>query len=467
MVILGLGSNIGDRMQFLREALRHLRAVSDIRIQQVSPVYVSDALLTEDAPETWDLPFLNLAVRIETEIEPLRLLDIVKNIEARIGRTNKLHWSPRPIDIDILAWDDRVIYDDKLHIPHEHVCERPFAMWPLADVAPLWVYPVTGPWQGKTAAEIIEPWGSRYTGEAPLHTRQILQRVDTSAWVGILNLSPDSFSDGGKFVAQNDLLNSQSNVISEKNPSSLIDAFINSAENLVSSGAEILDLGAEATNPGAKPISAETEWARLEPVLQPMLLARSKMLIPPKISIDTRHARVAEKALTLGVDWINDVSGLTDSAMCDVLKNSPCDIVVMHHLSIPSSKTHTLPLNEDPVALTYAWLANHFTTLEKRGIQRERLIADIGIGFGKTAEQSLLLLQQIATFKQLGTRLLVGHSRKSFFNIITSASPRERDIETAVSALYFSNHVDYQRVHAPEHCARASRIAKVFDKSGC
>src|SRR5579863_5276703 len=153
MVILGLGSNQGDRLAYLRLALRYIREIPQLTVQQVSPVYVSDALLPENALQEWDQPYFNLALRCETSLKPYDLLAHTKAIEKKIGRVKTADCGPRNIDLDSLAWDDLIQYDGKLHIPHEHLHVRPFALWPLADVAPHWVYPLPNVHQGKTAAE--------------------------------------------------------------------------------------------------------------------------------------------------------------------------------------------------------------------------------------------------------------------------------------------------------------------------
>lgn len=441
MVILGLGSNVSDRLQYLRKALQLIKKIPQLEVTQVSPVYISDALLLPNSPPSWDMPYLNLALRCETQQTPLALLQLLKQIEQDIGRKPGEEWGPRPIDIDILAWDDLIQYDEKLHVPHEHLHERPFALWPLADVAPHWIYPLPNEHQGKTATEIASQWGSRFTGEAPLHTKQILQRIDTPQLVGIINLTPDSFSDGGALTTTI--------------------AAIRQARSLIDAGAEIIDIGAEATGPNAIAVHPTEEWRRLEPVLIGILAEIKTMLIPPKISVDTRHAETAKKALTLGVDWINDVSGLSDPAMCEVVKNNQCDVVIMHQLGVPVDKNRVLPIQEDPVSLVYQWAEKQIQHLEKQGINRQRLIVDIGIGFGKTAEQSLALIKNINQFHQLGIRLLVGHSRKSFLNLYTDKSAGERDVETLLISLYLSHqHIDYLRIHNVEMCARGLRVER-------
>jgi 2-amino-4-hydroxy-6-hydroxymethyldihydropteridine diphosphokinase/dihydropteroate synthase len=443
MVILGLGSNVGDRLHYLHEALKHIQTIPDMTVAQVSPVYISDALLPENAPAAWDAPYLNLAIRCETTLKPHDLLHYTKNIEAVIGRVSGQDWGPRPIDIDILAWDNLILYDEKLHIPHEHLHTRPFALWPLADVAPEWIYPLENQLHGKSAAEIVRQWGSRFNGDAPLHTRQILQRIDTAELMGIINVTPDSFSDGGTLID--------------------VQSAMQHAYSLVDAGANLLDIGAEATGPHAKPLDAKTEWQRLEPILAGILAEKKYMLIPPKISIDTRHAATARPAVDVGVDWSNDVSGLSDPLMQEIIKNSASDVVIMHQLGIPENNNIHLPLNQDPVTCVYDWAEAQLEFLHQQGINSERVIVDIGIGFGKTAEQSMRLLQHISQFKKLGTRLLVGHSRKSFLKLFTDKSAPQRDIETLPVSLYLSRlGVDYLRLHNVELTARALRVGAVF-----
>lgn len=445
MIILGLGSNMGDRLCNLRKALHALKSLSDLTVNQVSPVYVSDALMPENAPAEWDMPYFNLAMRCQTSLSPVELLKQLKNIEWSIGRKPEVrHWGPRIIDIDILAWDDSVIHNEQLTVPHASLQDRPFALWPLADVAPMWKFPLEGTNHGKTAAQMVEPWGSRFSGKALFHTRQINQRVDTSSLVGIVNITPDSFSDGGDFLEPE---NAQEQIV-----------------RLVNAGAEVIDLGAESTAPTAKPLDAEMEWQRLEPVLSAVQKSRSSWLLSPKISVDTRHSLVAEKALRYGADWINDVSGLDDPAMRDILSGSNADCVVMHHMSIPERRDHVLPRHEDPVKAVYEWGVKRLHELEKQGISRDRIIFDPGIGFGKMAEQSLLILKNVRVFASLGVRILVGHSRKTFLSLLTGMPFADRDIETMAMSLFLAHHaVDYIRVHNVDICARGLRVSGALE----
>lgn len=442
MVILGLGSNLGDRLANLRQARELLAQIPKLQLLQTSPLYLSDALLPDNAPSSWDQPYINLAIRCETQLPPHDLLQQLKNVEYAIGRKPmKRHWGPRIIDIDILAWDDLVCEDELLQLPHAQLPERPFALWPLADLAPFWVYPGPGIFQGKTAAEICARWGSRFSGEAALHTRQIYHRIDTPQLVGILNITPDSFSDGGK-------LNNLQTVIHQ-------------AYHLASSGAEILDIGAEATNPDALPLDPEDEWFRLEPVLDALKKELAYMSIVPKISIDTRHYQTADKALRKGVDWINDPSGLGDERMRELVAAAKRDCVVMHNLGIPADRNCVLSYQENPVEEVYRWGEKRLAALEKSGIAAKRIIFDVGIGFGKTAAQSLELIKNIERFHKLHPRILVGHSRKNFLTLFTNKPASERDLETLPLSLFLAKQkVAYLRVHEVEMLARALRVER-------
>jgi len=152
MVIIGLGSNLGDRADQLRRAVVMLGNI--LSGVQCSPVYESAALLPDGAPPNWNKPFLNMAVRGETTLTPRALLDGIKAIERTLGRTARGHWAPREIDIDILAYDDCVVNESDLVIPHPALLSRDFALVPLADIAPQWAYPLAGEYHGKTAREL-------------------------------------------------------------------------------------------------------------------------------------------------------------------------------------------------------------------------------------------------------------------------------------------------------------------------
>ncbi len=443
MVVLGLGTNLPDRLTHLRQTLQLIKRIPGLTVKKVSPVYLSDALLPENAPPEWNSPYLNSAVLCDTSLTPQDVLRYAKKIELLVGRTPEKKWGPRIVDIDILAWDDLVLYDDQLHIPHEHLSDRPFALWPLADVMPHWIFPLPNLWQGKTAAEIASQWGSRWSGKAPFRTRLIPQRIDTPELMGIVNITPDSFSDGGRFA----------------DPAHAL-AHI---KQLVHDGADIIDLGAEATGPTATLISPEQEWQRLQPLLDGLLPDIADWVIKPKISIDTRHAATAEKALSLGVDWINDVSGLEDPNMCAVIAHHGCDAVLMHQLGIPASQTKRLAPEENPVPIVLEWAMRRLEKLIQLGLSPDKLIVDIGIGYGKSPTLSIQLLENIEIFKKIPARLLIGHSRKSFLSALTEQPVQERDLETTLFSLFLAAHqVDFLRVHNIAMHARAFALGFLF-----
>jgi len=258
-----------------------------------------------------------------------------------------------------------------------------------------------------------------------------------SKLVGIVNVTPDSFSDGGKYAGR--------------------DAAIRAIGRLIEDGADAIDIGAESTRPGATPVTPEEEWQRLAPVMEYItssfgptegscadgdasLKAKDDVIF----SIDTRHAQTARKALAAGAHWINDVSGFSDPAMVEAVKYSDCKLVVMHSLSVPADTHVVLEDSADVMQALLDFAQKRMGELAAAGIARARIIFDPGIGFGKTAAQSLLILQRIEELKQLGIPLLVGHSRKS---CLGSLGKNRDDATLAMSQTLAKAGVDYLRVH--------------------
>ncbi|MBY0355592.1 MAG: dihydropteroate synthase [Rickettsiales bacterium] len=246
--------------------------------------------------------------------------------------------------------------------------------------------------------------------------------------MAIINLTPDSFSDGG--------------AISD------VASAIEAARLFISQGADVIDIGAESTRPGATPLDAMQEWERLSPVLSGVMSLAHESRID--VSVDTRHWQTAKKALLLGADWINDVSGLADTSMREVLRDHPCRIVLMHQLGIPADPELVLDCAADEVVdylLTQARISMEFC--EAEGLSRERLIYDPGIGFGKNLRQNLAILSSASSFKELSIPLLFGYSRKRFMQCITDQpAPQRDDVTAAYSSLLMMQGIDYLRVHA-------------------
>lgn len=251
-----------------------------------------------------------------------------------------------------------------------------------------------------------------------------------SVIMGILNVTPDSFSDGGKFQS--------------------LDAAISQAKKLAADGADIIDVGAESTRPGHTPISEDEELARLEPVLGQLTAS-----VDAPFSIDTSKARVARRAAELGVSVVNDVWGLQkDPAMADVVAETGAAVVVMHNRD-------SVDPDLDIISDMRRFFDESLRLADKAGIPRHRVMLDPGIGFGKTRAQNLDALRRLAGLKDFGLPILVGVSRKSLFGELLSASVEARLIGTlAANLTAAAKGASIFRVHdAAEHLA----AFKVFD----
>ena len=415
-IYLSLGSNLGDRRQNLERALTELMG-RGVSIARVSPVVESPALLPPDALADWNRPFLNLAAECHSSLSPSALLGTIKTIERELGRDDPRHWAPRPIDIDILIYDDAVIDTAELRIPHASLAERAFVLTPLVALAP----GLKLPKHGKTTLQL---------------DRALNRRIPL--WMGIINLTPDSFSDGGQFTNW-DKVESQIDLMR-------------------SAGVHMLDFGAESTRPGAVALTPEDEWRRLEPMLAQTKEKFTGQWLRPLLSVDTYHADVARQALDYGVDIINDVSGLEDSAMLEVAASSSCDLVAMHNLGLPADRNRTLDPQSSATEQVEAWLDRQLENWQSNGIDLSRVIFDPGIGFGKTPLQSLELLRDVDRFAAAGLRILIGHSRKSFMQGFAGDSNYTRDLATVGTSLALLDRcVDILRVHDVGMHAQAYR----------
>ncbi|MBI4373139.1 MAG: dihydropteroate synthase [Candidatus Omnitrophica bacterium] len=260
--------------------------------------------------------------------------------------------------------------------------------------------------------------------------------------MGILNLTPDSFYDGGRFL----------------NP----DVALEHAFRLVRDGADILDLGAESTRPGAKPVSDEDELSRLLPVLDQL---KGQIHVP--ISVDTTKSVVARRALEHGVQIINDVSGLRrDPEMAPVIKEFKAGIILMHRRGTP--ETMQLETDyDDLIEDVSRELSESMAIAESRGISQNQIVLDPGIGFSKTAEQNLELIERLSEFKRLGRPILVGPSRKSFIGAVTKSAPDKRLFGTvAASVLAFERGANIFRVHDVWAVKEAVLVAEAILNSG-
>ncbi|QDT70785.1 Dihydropteroate synthase [Planctomycetes bacterium MalM25] len=230
------------------------------------------------------------------------------------------------------------------------------------------------------------------------------------ALMGVVNVTPDSFSDGGRFL----------------DPQRAVEH----ALQLAADGAAILDVGGESTRPGAEPVSADDELRRVIPVIEG-LAGRTDAAI----SIDTSKGAVAREALAAGASLVNDVTGLEgDPAMLAVVVEAGCEVGVMHMQGSPRTMQDA-PRYDDVVAEVKAYLAARRDALAAAGVARERIMLDPGIGFGKTFEHNLELLRRVEEFHDLGCPLLVGHSRKRFLGQILGDPEADRTAATVGVAM--------------------------------
>ncbi|TWT59901.1 dihydropteroate synthase [Rubinisphaera italica] len=241
--------------------------------------------------------------------------------------------------------------------------------------------------------------------------------------MGIVNVTPDSFSDGGQF------LQTQSAV--------------EHALQLVEEGADFLDIGGESTRPGAEPVSTEDEISRVLPVVEAL---SGKTAIP--ISIDTTKAEVAQACLSAGAEIINDISGLTfDEQMPEVCREADAGIVCMHIKGTPQTMQEN-PHYENCVQEIDEWLQARLKMLNEQGIDSTRLVLDPGIGFGKTAEHNLEILSSIKQLRKSGRPVLIGHSRKRFLKKVLNREMEERLAGTiGVAIALAEQQTDIIRVH--------------------
>ena len=232
----------------------------------------------------------------------------------------------------------------------------------------------------------------------------------TPVIMGILNVTPDSFSDGGSYADD--------------------DAAVEAAKKMVEEGALIIDVGGESTRPGASPVSIEEEKHRVLGVIE--RLAGEGICV----SIDTRHAEVAQAAVQAGASIINDVTGFRDPAMVEVAKGCDAGLVVMHMQGSDPRTMQDEPVYQDVVSEVVGYLAKRAAELEEAGIAHERICLDPGPGFGKTADQTITLMRNFHELVHLGYPTMVAVSRKSYIGKAYKIDdPKERDSASAAEAL--------------------------------
>ena len=250
--------------------------------------------------------------------------------------------------------------------------------------------------------------------------------TDGTAVMGVLNVTPDSFHDGGRHEALEDA--------------------VAGVERMVEAGVDVVDVGGESTRPGAEPVPVDEEIDRVVPTVEAAQSVPAVADGDVLVSVDTRKAEVAAAALEAGADVINDVTGLEDPAMREVVAEADCPVVVMHSLDAPvDPETH--PEYDDAVSDVIASLRERLALADTAGIDRDRVIVDPGLGFGKSAAEAFELLDRVGEFAALDCPVLIGHSHKSMFGAV-DRDPDDREHATvAATALAADRGADLVRVH--------------------
>ena len=269
-------------------------------------------------------------------------------------------------------------------------------------------------------------------------------RLDFSAGcivMGVLNVTPDSFSDGGQFFDT--------------------DKAIAHGVKMAAEGAAMIDVGPESTRPGARPVSVDEQIKRAIPVIKALA---KKVAVP--ISIDTHRLEVAQAALEAGAAMINDITALSDERMGELAAEQQVPVVLMHMQGTPATM-QAEPKYDDVVGEVLQFLLDRARRAEQLGIPKERIFIDPGIGFGKTAEHNLLLLKNIRKFVETGYRVLIGTSRKSFIGKLTGKEkPSDRIFGTAATvALCVAAGVSIVRVHDVAEMVDVVRVVNTLVKT--
>ncbi len=438
-VSLGLGSNLGDRHGYLIEAIDRLK--SQIKIEAVASIYETEPWGYLDQPQ-----FLNTACVGATSLTPNELLVFVKSIETEMGREATFRYGPRVIDIDVLLIEDQIIETDSFHIPHAALAERAFVLVPLAEIAPQFIHPVLNN-PIETLRDRVDASAVKIFARRPMRVGSKWLHWDRQTYImGIINTTPDSFSGDG--------------MLTEKD---WIAASIDRAREMIQAGAHLIDVGGESTRPGSRSISIDEEINRVIPVIDE--LARQGL---GPISIDTYKAEVARQALEAGAAMINDVWGLRrDPDMGDLAAKRGVPIVLMHNRSKPEDAAFQARLGPRYTGSQYDDLIPDITrelsecvaSARAAGILDHTIIIDPGIGFGKTTEQNLELLNRLDEFTALGYPILSGPSRKSFIGYTLNAPPDQRIEGTAAAvAISIVRGVDVVRVHDVRSMAQVVRM---------
>ncbi|KAK3307511.1 Dihydropteroate synthase-like protein [Chaetomium strumarium] len=448
---IALGSNMGDRIGWIEKACKEMDA-RGIRVKRTSSLWETEPMYVLDQDR-----FVNGACEVETTLEPLELLDALQDIETSLGRKKLIDKGPRNIDLDILLYENLQFDHERLKIPHISIPEREFVLRPLAELIPDKPIDPSRPWRltadylsavppSKTAAL------TTMTPLSPHHPPiQALNPSRKTHVMAILNMTPDSFSDGG---ANNPLDHS---------------ALHQTITTLLDAGATMIDVGGQSTAPGAPEVPLEEELARVVPAIRLIRSSPALASRPVLISVDTYRAAVAEAAVGAGADIVNDVSGGSmDPAMLPTVARLGATVCLMHMRGTPATMNALAeyPASEGGLVAGIAReLVARVRAAEEAGVRRWRIVLDPGLGFAKVGRQNVDVLRHLDELRSWpglqGLPWLVGSSRKSFIGRVTGVpTPKERIWGTAATvAAAVQGGADVVRVHDVREMAQVVAMA--------
>lgn len=499
--ILAFGSNIGDRFGNILNAFELLKGTDAVEITSTSSLFESEPMYFKNQQ-----PFLNGCIKINTKLSPDELLQLCKKIEYEdMARVKLFENGPRTIDLDILMYFDSdgkdiLMNSETLTLPHPRILERGFVLSPLCElIGPNTVHPITAEPIFNHLKQLYErgnpedilwklvPVGESFlkfklVWEAHPITNEITASAKSPSYLmGIINVTPDSFSDGNS-----EYMN--------------LEEIVGNVESMVHNALSlhemvIVDIGGCSTRPGSQQTSENEELSRVIPVIEAIRKSNKLPLENIVISVDTYRANVAKAAIDCGAGIINDISGGTfDSDLYHVISQHPKVAYVLSHIrgdiSTMSSQTDYSSVqqgandffNGKPIAqfkkhqlirTVGKELCASYIAVQNQGVYRHQLIIDPGIGFAKVGHQNLELIRDVQLLKSYSCivegsyvnlaniPVLLGPSRKKFIGDITNTpNPKDRDFVTgALVAACVSSGCDIVRVHDVNNCSKALRIA--------
>ncbi|PHH70416.1 hypothetical protein CDD80_6024 [Ophiocordyceps camponoti-rufipedis] len=423
---IALGSNMGDRIAAIETACREMDR-RGMRVRRTSSLWETPPMYVTDQGR-----FINGACEIETELGPFALLDELQRIERDMGRRKVVDKGPRNIDLDILLYGQSSIRDQRLTVPHAGIAEREFVLRPLAQL--MSHQPLFASRPQKLVQDYLDelPPGEALSTVTPLAARSgfltpLVPNRKTHV-MAIVNLTPDSFSDGGR----HNMSNLASTVV-----------------DMLRGGATMIDVGGQSTAPGRQAVTADEEASRVVPAIE--LIRSLPEARDAVISVDTYRASVAEQAVASGADMVNDVSaGTLDADMLPTVARLGTTICLMHMRGTPQTMMSQTAYPNGLIPTTASELEARVAAAQEAGIRRWRIVVDPGMGFAKTAEQNMQLLARLEELRRSrgleGLPWLVGASRKGFVGRVTGGSDRVWGTAAAVAAAVGGG-ADVVRVH--------------------